>query len=350
LEEVFRVLFSVLFAGGICFGLKGETGIAIAFTVSDFVSAIALFILYYKRKGRLVMPAEFNELIVQSTPLTLMRVFGGLVSGAIAIFIPARLVDSGLLIAEATAAYGRVAGMSLPLITAPTALTGALAVVLIPEIVAAYKNPKGNLKGKIEGSLAFSLLISALFLSVYIPLGGEITELIFDDKIAGEFVKRCSIIIIPLCITQITNSILNSLGLEKVTFKNFIFGTMLLMLSIFVLPKYIGVYSLAVGLGLCHGVTAVLNLIRLKKTANFNLAGKGLLSLILFVPLSVLITYFLKGVLSHYLPTFFVVGICGGVSVSILGILCFTFNLVDFKGLFVKHNRKNTLARLFNFL
>ena len=75
---------------------------------------------------------------------------------------------------------------------------------------------------------------------------------------------------IPMGISQITSSILNAIGLEMKSLKNYVFSSSLLILSILFLPKYIGTYSLIAGYLLMSLTSSILNLKMLSKRSLVN--------------------------------------------------------------------------------
>jgi O-antigen/teichoic acid export membrane protein len=106
----------------------------------------------------------------------------------------------------------------------------------------------------------------------------------------------------PMSITLITTSMLNSLNLEKKTLSYYLVGAVLLILSIYFLPKYIGVYSLVIGLFLSYLINSIFNLILLKRTCKtppqYNIFI--ITSLAFLVP-TTLLGYLLKSVFIRFL-------------------------------------------------
>lgn len=108
--------------------------------------------------------------------------------------------------------------MAMPLLMAPTTLTGALSVVLIPEIATIKHDDKSAMSARIDGSINFAIIIAALFTILYIPLGKEITTFVFKDEFSGVYLSNVALMLYPLGLNQISTSILNSMGLEKKSF------------------------------------------------------------------------------------------------------------------------------------
>lgn len=266
LDEIIKIALSALFASGIISSLTGATGIALAMTISDLVCVIVLAIIYFASGGKFAKPTGFKDLTMRTLPLSATRIITALVASLTAFVVPKLLVKSGMSLEQATAEYGRVSGMALPLIMAPVAFISALSVVLIPDV--AELRSKGDInavKSKFATSMLFSTLIAALFFTVYLSLGRSLGKLLFGDEQAGKFVSYCSLMLFPIATAQATTPMLNSLGKENSTFIHTLAGGLVMLPCIIFLPKYIGVYAMALSSGACFLLTSILNFITLSK-------------------------------------------------------------------------------------
>ena len=265
-EEIVNVVVVLLLMYGGIVALSGGETLAIAFLVGDVATLLLLVVLYVCMRGRLAKPIGFKPIFKSSTPITLMRLFTSLAATFTAIILPNRLVSAGLTVTEATTAYGEAVGMAYPLLFAPLAVTSALSVVLLPEL--AESSARGDLRDvskKIDTGIHYVLLISTLFFIVYASLGASLGELIYGNHQAGEFVTFAAGLVFPLTLSQLTNTALNSLGLELKCFFNSILGLLVMGICLWFLPAVIGVYALAVAQTAFFLVTFAANLIVLAR-------------------------------------------------------------------------------------
>lgn len=313
LEEVLRIVFSVFLISGVISAITGAYTVIYAFLISDILIAIVLIALYIHKGGRFSKGTKFKEIFFPSLPLTAMRVFGSLSITFIALLLPYRLMQSGISMNEATAIYGRISGMAAPLMLAPMSLIGSMSIVLIPEMSEkGIKKEYLGLNKQVNSALEFSILISGLFMLAYIALGEEITVLIFKDSQSGKYLEVACLIMLPISVSQITQSAIHSLGLERKSFTNYMIGSIFLFLSIYFLPPYIGMYSVAVATFLSLFVTTVLNIIVLIKHTNFDLTFMRTLFIVivLIVPSS----YFTKTLNSLINPYLGVISVLISIS------------------------------------
>lgn len=341
IEEVLRILFTLLFVSGVVSGVSGAYGIALAFTVSDLSVAIILFALYFIKGGRLAKPSGYKELFKPSIPVTAMRVFGSLAGAAVALLLPARLIFGGLSVADATAAYGRVAGMANPLLFAPNAIISSLAIVLIPEMSEnRIKGDFGALNRQINTGITVSVLISGAFMAIFLSVGKELCEVIFADTAAGEYLEKAAFIMLLSPISLIATSTLNSIGMEKEAFLTFVAGTVLLLLCVYVLPPYLGVYSLvaANAASLLVSVPLALYFLRKKINLSFKFIKSIFLIGVMVFP-SYLISENLYALTSRISP-YFALFLAVAVSLIFYAALSIILNLIDVSGFLLNFRRK----------
>ena len=317
-------------------GIRGAGNAVLISYVFSFVTAI---ILYFIRGGKIKSPkSELKPLISSATPITAMRTATSLINTLIAIILPMRLVLGGMSQSLAMSSYGELSGMSIPLIYIPSTLIGSIALVLVPELSDNYyRHSTITLKNNMEKGVKSSVFISALIVPVFLSVGKELGVLVYDNINAGVYVQRASIIMLPMSISMISTSMLNSLNLEKKTLAYYSVGAVFLIASIYFLPKYLGVYALVVGLFISYVITATCNLLLIKKTCKrppeysfFIIA-----SIFLIVP-SALFGHLLKGILLNYLPVYLTVIICAFAVVIFIYLLFKIFNLFSLKEAFEK--------------
>lgn len=334
LEETVMLVTGILFVYNQTSLKGGIVGAANAVLTSYLFSFVTAFILYFAQGGKIKSPKkELVPLISASSPITVMRTSASLINTLIAIILPLRLVLNGMSKSLAISAFGELSGMSIPLIYIPSTLIGSIALVLVPELSNNYyRNSNISLKNNIEKAVKCSVFISCMIIPTFLCLGKEIGVLLYNNFNAGIYVQRASIIMLPMSITLITTSILNSLNLEKKTLLYYMIGAFFLVVSIYFLPKYIGVYSLILGLLVSYLITAICNLTLINKTCKHK--PKYTLFIIvstLFIIPTTLFGYLLKGILALFVPSIIVILICSISMVIFIYLLFKVFGIFDLK-------------------
>jgi len=350
-EQVVRIILCIIFFSSIASLLPKNELAALSLSISCILSCIMVIIVYFACGGRIASPkGTFKNITLTSTPVTAVRSLSSLVTSIIAIVIPLRLVAVGMAESEALAEFGILSGMTLPLLTIPGTLIGSLAVALIPEISANTTNidklnndkVRTTIRAQINNAIGVAVVLSFIFLPFYLMLGKEIGLLLFNNQKAGEYLILSSWIMIPMGICQITNSVLNAIGLEMKSLLNYILGAIFMFASIIFLPQYIGINSLIVGTALMYIITGVLNLNMLKKRRL--LSRKHITTFIYMIITSIFCSSFARfayNITNMLAGNFISLIIAGIVSVASLCILTMVFNIADTSTLIFKKKHKN---------
>lgn len=273
IEQIIRIIFLVILFNTSFVNISSTNKTALSLSLACVISSIIVIFIYFKQGGTLANPRpEFRNLLKTSSSITAIRTVSSIMSSIIAIIIPIRLQTFGFTRTQALSEFGIIMGMTFPILMIPSTLISSLAVTMIPSISEqsndidknAIKN-KSILTSKINFSLKLSVLFSSIFLSTFLALGEPICELIFKNKTAGTYLSIATITMIPLGLAQISSSILNAVGLEMKSLKNYVISSAFLILSIFFLPKYIGTYSLILGYFFMSLTSACMNISMLYK-------------------------------------------------------------------------------------
>jgi stage V sporulation protein B len=355
-EQILRIIFAVILIDFALFGFSGVIAASLALTVSCLFSAVLAGFYYFKYKGRLVVPKKdtYAPLLKSSLPITGVRAASSLIQPLIAILVPLRLIASGYTEAQALSELGIALGMTFPLLFLPITIVGALSIALIPELSTLIEqNNKKELLKRINSSLLFSLFFAFLFIPLYIGLGVPIGKFLFNNSTSGIYLAQAAFIMVPLSLSAITASILNALNLEVKSFSNYLIGSFMLILSLWVLPEYIGVRALIFGMALCMCVITILNLkmINLKTKINNQLLRPTVFMSIFIIPSSLISTY-TYNLFTLFFPKFLCIMLAGGLGALMFILLCLVFNIINLdlwflslrKTALLKLNKKQKLA------
>lgn len=340
-EQVVRVVLTILFLGVINFALDKVFLASISYVVSCMASSMLVFALYFKMGGRLTKKSlSIKKVLKSSSPITLVRVLSSLLSPLIAIIVPIKLVSIGYTSSQALSVFGIAMGMTFPLLYIPSTIIGALNMTLIPDLSSSiHIQNYTEVKNKINFSVKFVYFISFIFVALFFSLGVPICEFFYASSEAGRYLIYSAILILPISISSVTISCLNALDMEVKSFMNYMLGAVLLIFSILLLTKYLGVLSLVWGMGLCLGVASALNLVMMgrKLKDNFFNFKYLLLSIICSLP-TILISKWSYSLLSGIIPLFFSLTISCMAGLVFYILFAIIFDLCDLS--FLKINKK----------
>ncbi|MCQ2387418.1 MAG: oligosaccharide flippase family protein [Clostridia bacterium] len=333
LEEICMIIAGVILISKTTSTFEGALKAGLAVLISYIFSfSVATFIFFY-RKNRLVRPKEQMKVLLSSAvPVTAMRTVNSLSMSLVSIILPLRLIVAGYSKSSALSLYGSAFGQAMPILFIPTTLIGSLTVVLVPEIAEDFYSKKNtSLKTEIEKAIKFTTFITCVFIPIFFVCGEEIGIIIFDNLDCGKYLSVSSFIMIFMGLSNLTTSILNSIGLEnKVLICTTISG-LFMIASVFFLPKILGIYSLLVGFTFVYGITCIYNLYLINKHCPVKPKIKRyiLVSSLLIIPSSFL-GLMLEKLLLSILGTTFTFIICAVIITIFTTLLFVGFNLIDF--------------------
>ena len=144
LEDAVMVVAGIWLIFNVSDPVIGARNATIAVLISYVFSFVVSIFWYLKKGGRFVSPKQqLKPLISSATPITAMRTSTSLLNSAVAVILPALLINvCGYTSSEAIALYGVVLGMAVPMLFTPNALIGSIAVVVAPELSENYYKKK----------------------------------------------------------------------------------------------------------------------------------------------------------------------------------------------------------------
>lgn len=342
LEDAVMVITGCVLVFGITDPVLGAQRATIAVLVSYVFSFIVSLLWYFHKGGRFANPKpQLKPLFSASVPITAMRTSTSVLNSAVAVLLPVLLMNAfSLSNSEAISLYGVAIGMSLPILFIPSSLIGSISVVVAPELSENYyKKNTNRVRYDVEKSVKAAIFIATLVIPILFVLGGEIGELLYSNELSGEIVHNCAFILLPMCIAMITTTVLNSMNLEKRTLIYFFFGAAAMMISIFTLTKYVGVYSYMIGLAASYLITSVLNLRLLKRKSDGIKFLKYTLHAVIVIAASCAFGCLLNGILREKLAVIWRIVICAPLLLAFTGAFLYClemFTLRPFKRLISK--------------
>lgn len=349
-EQILRILFCVLF---VALGVFSSPVIAVgvALSIACGLSTLYGFVLYFKNNGKFgYKKGYFKEIIVSSAPLTGLRLFSSLLQPIVAVILPLILVNFGISKSSALSELGIIMGMSMPLLSIPSTIIGALCMVLVPRISSCRNNNQKLLSIQIDNYIDFSIICLFLFLPIFISIGLPICSFVFDNISAGIYLAHSAWIIIPMGLSQITSSILNALNQEQKSFIYYIISSIFMLIAVIILPKFIGIKAMTFSIGISTIILSILNFLKIKKLTNYSpkITIKLIPHLLLNLPV-VLVTKLSYNWIRLVVPDFFAIAVCCFVSIICYIGLLFVFNILNFNNLKrffivnISKKQKNTL-------
>lgn len=266
LEQIMRV--GCVYAVSVYALSKGEhptinvavLGLAFGELISMFASVLAVYICYvkvhkqssqynncaltqysehptYQKKHLLPI---YQSILGMALPLTANRIVLNLLQSVESVSIPAKLRLYGYDTSTALSVYGVLTGMAMPLIFFPNALTGSVAVLLLPLISENYaKGDLATVKKTIWQTIKYCALLGLSCLCLFGLFGNLLGKMLFDSPLAGHFITTLGFICPFIYLDTTLSSILQGLGKAgSIFFMNVICLLVRLVFIFIAVPAY----------------------------------------------------------------------------------------------------------------
>lgn len=344
LEEICMIISGIILISFATSVYQGAFRAGVAVLISYLFSFALATAVFFIRKNKFANPkTELKPLLKSALPITAMRSASTLATSLVSIVLPLRLILAGYTESGAMSAFGSAMGQAIPLLFIPTTIIGSFTLVLVPEISENfYKKRNYYLKRDVEKALKFTTFLTCLFIPVFLVCGKEIGVLIFNSHECGTYLAASAFLMIFMSLSNITTSMLNSMGLENKTLIYYAVGSLFMLLAVWFLPAFCGIYALLIGFTLLYAITSIFNLILLNKNCPqkpeylkfvFKSVGLTIPTLILGFMLEKLLLSSL-GILVNFI-------VCAVLMIIFNTALYVGFNLVSFK--FIKTKIKRAI-------
>lgn len=193
----------------------------------EVFSALTLTLLYRRFVGKNpagegVDRAALRRNIVRiSVPIGWTALLGNLMGAATSVIIPQRLVRAGLEVSAAMSRFGVMCGMTLPLLTLPTAFISAMGLVLLPRLAQSAALGRADLcREQADRALSAAALLVFPACSLLAVLSPPLARALFREETAGQFAAPLALAVALSCLESVLAFCLNGLGRQTTTARN----------------------------------------------------------------------------------------------------------------------------------
>ena len=202
--------------------------IVLGMTACEVFSALTLLVLARRSlAGTAPLPggpdrgALTRRAAAIALPVGLTSLLGNLMGAATSVLIPQLLVRAGTEVGAAMSAFGVLCGMTLPMLSLPTAFIGALGLNLVPRLArAAALGQREVVRRRLDRALQ---AVSALVLpsmALLAALGPALGRLLFREPTAGDHLPLLAAGVALSCWQAVLSGALNGLGRQKTAARN----------------------------------------------------------------------------------------------------------------------------------
>lgn len=212
-QAVFTILFSELAGSLFLFAAIYTTRLSIISTPQKKAVSIPI------RKKLRNTYDDIKQLFSVAYILTINKIMLTLLQSVEAIIVPIVLIKYGLTRTESLSIYGILTGMSLPVISFPSALITSISMIIMPMVAEAnVSDNKASVNHSARISTYSSCVLGIFFFGIFMYFGNFIGTTVFHQPLAGKYIINLSWLC-PFMYLSITfGSILHGLGKTTTTF------------------------------------------------------------------------------------------------------------------------------------
>ena len=226
---------------------------------------------YASENNDIITETNYHKQILKlSYPLAFGRVITSIISSSEAVLILYCLKKYGLSHDESIRIYGVLTGMAMPFIFFPSTITGAISAMILPSV--SESESSGNYV-KIARTTAtvvrYCFSIGIFFAALFYIYGYDIGIVLFHDADAGTFISILSWLCPFMYLGSTLSSILNGLGLTKITFGINVSVSLSRVAFLWLLVPLCGIRGYLWGILISQIISAFLLLFFVKKHTHF---------------------------------------------------------------------------------
>lgn len=227
-------------------------GLVVGSVASEVVACGFTIFLYIKQRGRAgntkLEPQKCIGLTKRVMSIATPIAASGYLRAALIsmenLLIPAGLMRYGLDNSQALSQYGMVKGMVMPLLFFPTAVLGAFAGLLVPEVSrAAAIGARARIIYITNKCIQVTLLFAFFVFGIFICFSNELGQLFYKSDEVGRLLLILSPLIPLLYLDQIVDSILKGLNQQVAAMQYNTVDSLMRILLLYLLLPHFGIYG-----------------------------------------------------------------------------------------------------------
>ena len=261
-EQVVRIVLTIVLL--VTLADKAQSGVMVskAFSIACLCSALLACVLFFRFNNKLdFSKGEYRNVFASASAITGIRLTNSISAPLASIIVPAQLIACGLSQSESLALYGVMMGMTTPLLYIPMSFIGSLGMALVPNLASQLaRKDYAGIRTSLYKSFAVVLFLSFVFIPIFLSVGNCVTAWIYNDQMAGILLQRSAILIVPIAMCGMSNSILNGMSLENKSFWNYLVGSASMLLILLTTTRFIGIDAVIVANGVSNLIICALNL------------------------------------------------------------------------------------------
>ncbi len=193
--------------------------------ICEVFSAVILVILFRRHMGRKPAPdgpsVTWKRITSIAIPVSFTALLGNLMGSVTSVLIPQRLVAGGMAVSEAMSSFGVLCGMTIPLLNMPTALIGAMCLIMVPKLAESVAlGNRRNLHRRLNRALSATSVLMMPATALLVVIGPTLGNLLFNDPRVGNYMLPLAVGLLICCYQSVLASALNGVSRQSAAARN----------------------------------------------------------------------------------------------------------------------------------
>ncbi|TCZ75114.1 stage V sporulation protein B [Paenibacillus albiflavus] len=251
-ETIVRIIMVLICAYVLLpYGIEFAAAGAMLGVLAGEIAGVFVLVMHYRQTKKKQLPQErskfgasfkisrtpiLSSLLRITIPVTGSRLVGASSYLFESILIAQSLAAAGIATAIATAQYGALQGMVIPILLLPSALTGALSTSLIPSLSeAAARKDYETVRMRMNQSMRLALLAGAPFAVILFVLADPLCSLLYNHSEVGSMLAMMAPVALLIYIQGPLQAALQALDRPGVALINTLIGAVVKLVLIYLL-------------------------------------------------------------------------------------------------------------------
>lgn len=193
--------------------------------ICEIFSSGTLVVLFRRRMGRRPTPdgppVSAGMIGRIAAPVGFTALLGNLMGSITSVLIPQRLVAGGMPVSDAMSSFGVLSGMTIPLLNLPSALIGAMCLILVPKLSeSAALNDSKTIRRRLDRALRSTSAVIMPATALLVVIGPTLGNLLFKDERVGNYMLPLAVGLLLCCYQSVLGCALNAVGRQGAAARN----------------------------------------------------------------------------------------------------------------------------------
>ncbi len=263
---------------------KASGGAALGISIGEAIATLILFLLYIllQKERTRSTPIQRRTVLSQIGSIAIPLLFASVISSMLSVMdttiMRASLLDYGHNIDEARFIYGAYTGYALTLFHLPVGILATLGVSILPLVAGSIAvNDMKRAQKVSSAAIRLSIILSLPCAVAIYFMGENMLDILFNNTYSAKMLKLISPCVLFLCVSQISNAIIQSAGKILQSFLCALISSVIKLILYYLLIPKMSIYGAIIGADISYFIYMILSLVLANRTIGVKYSIKDMM-------------------------------------------------------------------------